>query len=287
MKRRFRTMACLLSAVLVGIGCSASSGTPDSSATSVTGATAAGSTAVTSSPAPASGAAVSSVDSRNVGAANVAASATDTSATATGSLAGTSTAPASTLVAAASAPLPGGTTAGAVATSPEALRKKAQIEWALKQDDIKNDPKGSWAVQAKASSSYNDAKGNAPYAASQATGFPNIEGYGNSTSAWTPKTPDAGIEWLELQYAKPVHATMVRVRESYGSGAVIKVELFDGQGAAHAVWTGADPTKDLDYLVVEFPKTAFKTGRVKLTLATNVVQGSNQIDAVQLVGTDQ
>ena len=62
---------------------------------------------------------------------------------------------------------------------------------------------------------------------------------------------------------------------------------FDEQGVPHTVWTGADSTKTLDYLVVEFPKTTFKTGRVKLTLATNVVGGWNEIDAVQLVGTEQ
>ena len=99
--------------------------------------------------------------------------------------------------------------------------------------------------------------------------------------------PDAGIEWLELQYAKPVHATLVRVRESYGAGAIIKVELFDEQGAAHAVWTGVGTTKDLEYLVVPFARTAFKTARIRLTLATNIVPGLNEIDAVQLVGSEK
>ena len=59
------------------------------------------------------------------------------------------------------------------------------------------------------------------------------------------------------------------------------------QGVAHAVWQGNDPTTELNYLMVKFPKTAFKTDRVKVTLATNVVPGWNEIDAVQLVGTDQ
>jgi hypothetical protein len=171
--------------------------------------------------------------------------------------------------------------------TPEMVRKRAQIDWALRQDEIKNDPRGQWAVQAKASSTYNDAQDTAAYSANQATGTPNVEVYGNNTAAWTPKTPNGGIEWLELQFAKPVHATSVRVRESSGSGTVIKVDVFDEQGAAHTVWTGIDPTKDLDYLTVEFPRTAFKTSRVKVTLATNTLHGFKQIDAVQLVGTEQ
>ena len=139
------------------------------------------------------------------------------------------------------------------APTPDMLRKRAQIDWALKQDEIKNDPRGQWAVQAKASSTYNDAQGTAAYSASQATGIPNVEVYGDSKSAWTPKTPNGGIEWLDLQFAKPVHATSVRVRESCSSGTVFKVDLFDEQGAAHTVWSGIDPTKNLDYLTVEFP----------------------------------
>jgi hypothetical protein len=43
----------------------------------------------------------------------------------------------------------------------------------------------------------------------------------------------------------------------------------------------------LKYLTAEFPKTCVHDQRVKLTLATNVVGGWNQIDAVQLVGSNQ
>lgn len=171
--------------------------------------------------------------------------------------------------------------------SAETTAKMAAAEWALKQDEIKHDPNGQWAIQATASSSYNDAQGTASWSANQATGVPNVDKYGDNGNAWTSKTEDGGIEWLDLKYPKPVHATEVRVRESCGSGAVIKIEVYDEQGGAHSVWQGNDPTTELNYLMVKFPKTTFKTGRVKVTLATNVVPGWNEIDAVQLVGTDQ
>jgi hypothetical protein len=181
-----------------------------------------------------------------------------------------------------SAPTPGpdGSTADTTA-------KLAAADWAIKQDEIKHDPNGQWAILATASSSYNDAQGQAAWSANQATGAPNVEKYGDDGKAWTTKTPDSGIEWLDLKYPKPVHATEVRVRESCGSGAIIKIEVFDEGGAAHTVWAGNDPTTGLNYLMVKFPKTNFKTDRVKVTLATNVVPGWNEIDAVQLVGTDQ
>ncbi len=43
----------------------------------------------------------------------------------------------------------------------------------------------------------------------------------------------------------------------------------------------------MNYFIVKFPKMTFKTDREKVTLATNVIDGWNKIDTVQLVGTDQ
>jgi len=181
------------------------------------------------------------------------------------------------------APASGATASGATA---ETTAKLAAADWAIKQDEIKNDANGQWAIEVSASSTYNDAKGTASFSANQVTGAPNVDKYGDNGSAWAPKTEDAGIEWLDLKYPKPVHATAVRVRESCGSGAVIKIELFDEQGVAHTAWAGNDPTTDLNYLMVNIPKTPYKTARVKITLATNVIPGWNEIDAVQLVGAD-
>jgi hypothetical protein len=201
--------------------------------------------------------------------------------------AGSTTTPAPASMPSATPPPASATPAAADANGADTTAKLAGAAWALKQDEIKNDPKGQWAIEAKASSTYNDAKGNDSWSANHATGAPDVDKYADDGHAWTSKTPDAGIEWLELKFPRPVFAEEVRVRESYGSGAVIKVEVFDDQGTAHSVWAGNDPTKDLNYLMVKFPKTTFKTERVKITLATNVVPGWNEIDAVQLVGSDQ
>jgi hypothetical protein len=181
-----------------------------------------------------------------------------------------------------SAPAAGSTDPGAATI--EENRKLSAIDWALKQDEIKNDSNGQWATDASASSSYNDAKGDAAWSAMQVTGAPNVEHYGDDGKAWASKTPDGGIEWLDLKYAKPVNATEVRIRESCGSGSVIQVELFDDQGNSHKVWRGTDPTQELNYFVLKFPQTSYKTNRVKITLATNAVPGWNEIDAVQLIG---
>ncbi|HZR30074.1 MAG TPA: hypothetical protein VFA71_14950 [Terriglobales bacterium] len=166
----------------------------------------------------------------------------------------------------------------------EQNQKLSAVDWAMKQDEIKNDPSGQWAINATASSSYGDAKGTAAWSPMQVTGQPNVEHYGDDGRAWAPKTEDGGIEWVDLTYAKPVNASEVRIRESCGSGAVVRLELFDDQGNPHKVWQGDDPTKDLNYFIIKFPPTSYKTNHLKITLATNAVPGWNEIDAVQLIG---
>jgi hypothetical protein len=191
-------------------------------------------------------------------------------------------APASAPVASAPAAPPPSDNSGADTTA-----KLAAADWAIKQDQIKNDPDGQWAISATSSSSYNDAQGPQQWSANQAVGAPNVGAYADDGNAWAPKTQTGGIEWLDLKYPRAVHATEVRVRESFNSGSVIKIELIDEGGTAHGVWAGNDPTTGLNYLIVKFPKTDYKAAEVKVTLATNVGPGWKEIDAVQLVGTDQ
>jgi hypothetical protein len=122
----------------------------------------------------------------------------------------------------------------------------------------------------------------------RATGAPEAQAYGDVAEAWASKLADVGIEWLDLIFAKPVNATDVRIRQNYAPGAIIRVELFDDKGAAYPVFTGPDATVHqpdaISWLNVKTPATAYKTQRVKITLASNVVPGWNEIDAAQLVG---
>lgn len=140
-----------------------------------------------------------------------------------------------------------------------------------------------WAVAAKASSEYRATN----YGANQATGAPNVRSHGDSGSAWAPRTDDGGNEWLELTYATPVRATGVRVVQSFNPGAVTKIEVIDATGVVVATWSGPDTTiyapKTIGSLEAIFPATAQPVAKVKLTLDTKRVPGSNAIDAVALI----
>jgi hypothetical protein len=172
----------------------------------------------------------------------------------------------------------------------EQTEKEMKVKEALDEEKILNDPDGQWASDADASSTYSTEPNNkesswSPY---KMVGKPDVDTYGDNGNAWAPKNPDKGIEWVKLTFPKAVNATAVRIRQSYGPGTVIKIELIDDKGKSHTVWSGVDDTKyepdKIRYFAANFDKTAYKTKSVKITLATNSVQGWNEIDAVQLVG---
>lgn len=180
--------------------------------------------------------------------------------------------------------------AAAAAEDPEMAAKRAAVEFALMEDGYKSDPQGQWAVSATASSTYSSSPSDpsSSYHPMQATGIPNTPDYGDRASAWAAQSADQGIEWLEVSFARAVSAAEIRIRQNYGPGAIIKVEMFDEAGKAHTVWQGPDETKYAESKIVwlntKFEPTPYKTQRAKITLATNAVSGWNEIDAVQLVG---
>ncbi len=169
----------------------------------------------------------------------------------------------------------------------EQMDREKKVEEALEEEKILNDAKGQWAVDAEASSTYASDK-EAGWAPVKMTGKPDVETYGDNGNAWAPKEADKGIEWIKLTFPEAINANEIRIRQTYGPGAIIKIELIDDKGKSSTVWEGVDKTKyepnKIKYFVVAFDKTAYKTKVAKITLATNSVQGWNEIDAVQLVG---
>ncbi len=189
--------------------------------------------------------------------------------------------------------------AAAEAATPRALsaeekalaEKKKALADILAENTLLTDPKGQWAESATASStraSDHSPQSHDSYAPWHATGKPNVDDNGLSTEAWLPAVENGGVEWLQVTFATPRPATALRIKQNTGPGAVIKIELLDDGGAVHTIFEGVDETQyegvRFQWLKKEFPVTPYKVAGAKITLATNLIQGYNQIDAVQLVG---
>ncbi len=169
----------------------------------------------------------------------------------------------------------GGETHGAIVPSTELTDAK-----------IITDSTGQWAVAATAGTKY----GKTQYSPAQATGAPNISVAGNSPDAWSPENKTGGTDWLEVTFAKPVHATEVRARQNDSAGAITKIEAIEPDGTNHVWWEGVDSyqapaTREIVWFAVRVSKTAYLVAKVKITLNLSATPGWKEIDAVQLVGT--
>ena len=124
----------------------------------------------------------------------------------------------------------------------------------------------------------------ASWSAAAALGAPDATPGADDARAWATLQPDAGPEWLELEYESPVDVGGVIIHQNLAPGAVAKVEALDEAGAATVLWEGNDTGRKFVMRIEANPKV--RARRLKVTLDTRRVSGWNEIDAVGLVGRD-
>lgn len=169
----------------------------------------------------------------------------------------------------------------AAAGPEEKLRLEQAIATLKESDEDADGLLHQWASDATASSEFTDTN----WSAKQATGKPNTFAAGDCQSAWASSAEDAGDEWLELTYTRPVRPKMVRVYETFNPGAVSCIEAKDDKGNWHELWRGADTTAAAPgWLEAKAKDDMPLTRAIKITLESGRVAGWNEIDAVELIG---
>ena len=126
-----------------------------------------------------------------------------------------------------------------------------------------------------------------PWSAEQALGAPDTREADDAPTAWTPQEPDAGEEWLVVQFERAVAIAEVRIRESLNPGTVRRVSAVLEDGVSTRIlWEGQDPTTEApaDFVVRVEGDVPVRTVLVELDTARR--PGWNAIDAVELVGRD-
>jgi hypothetical protein len=157
-----------------------------------------------------------------------------------------------------------------VAMSPEELMAFEQELRAARLDPLVKKPGGpSWTP-------------------GQSAGPPDTASHGDFATAWASAAPDGGKEWLQLSYPNATEIKQVVIHESYNPGAVSRVLALMPDGSEQVLWEGtesvATPGQKMDS-VFEVP-AGIRSDRLRVELDTKRVPGWNEIDAVELVGSD-
>ena len=130
------------------------------------------------------------------------------------------------------------------------------------------------------SSQYTDAS----WSAAQALGMPNVyPSAGDIPQAWASKEADAGPEWIELGYSTPRPVSAVEIFETFNPGAIESVELITTSGRRiHLLPRGLQPSGSFKR-VLQVSCTNEPIAGVRINVASHLVEGWNEIDAVGLV----
>lgn len=123
----------------------------------------------------------------------------------------------------------------------------------------------------------------------QAIGEPDSSMGRDSTTAWSPRKQNDGIQWLELLYPRMITAVGVTVFESYNPGALIRVTTFDAHGNESLAWDIDSPeqvNRSGGAVAIRFTQPV-DTRRIRLYLDTDKVDGWNAINAVGLWSEDR
>jgi hypothetical protein len=119
----------------------------------------------------------------------------------------------------------------------------------------------------------------------QITGPPNTDRAGDIQTAWASREPDAGAEWLWADFEHPAELAQVRIRETFNPGAISKVTaVINGQQLV--LWEGNAVTGQAPRDFVVNAPSGINAQSIVVHLDTSRVSGWNEVDAVELVGTD-
>ncbi|MCI0745991.1 MAG: hypothetical protein L0Y58_11345 [Verrucomicrobia subdivision 3 bacterium] len=120
----------------------------------------------------------------------------------------------------------------------------------------------------------------------QVVGQPNTDRNGDIPTAWASMAPDGGEEWLHVNYDRPVDISEIRIRETYNPGAISKIVAVLPNGQEAPVWEGVEPPGEAPVDTSFRPRSNVQASSVKVYLDTRRVPGWNEIDAIELIGSD-
>lgn len=139
------------------------------------------------------------------------------------------------------------------------------------------DPDGEISHPAAKAISWNHA---------QATGAPDTVGGGDKPTAWAPRSPRSGEQWLQLGYDKAVEIGSLNVMETHNPGAISRVTALMPDGSEREIWKGTSPAGEAPVETTVPVPPGISSDQVRIYVDTDRVASWPEIDAVEMVGKD-
>lgn len=114
--------------------------------------------------------------------------------------------------------------------------------------------------------------------------MPNVAVCADDPLAWASAVPD--LDWLEVTYAQPVHPTRIHIYENWAVGSIVKVEVKDGAGSYHVVYSALPIVSPScpRILAIDVTNVLANVAAVRITVDQRARGDWTEIDAVRLTG---
>ncbi|MCU0447903.1 MAG: hypothetical protein MUE85_23635 [Microscillaceae bacterium] len=100
-------------------------------------------------------------------------------------------------------------------------------------------------------------------------------------AAWAPQKQDAGQEYIKVGFAKAMKINQVLINEAANGGAITKVEVYNTTNRVILVYDAElQPLNKGGFINIILKQTLEDIIAVKITLNTQKIAGTNQIDAI-------
>lgn len=120
----------------------------------------------------------------------------------------------------------------------------------------------------------------------QVAGAPDTEGHGDFRTAWASQDADGGTEWLQVGFERAVEVSEIVIHETFNPGALAKVSALLPDGSFKTLWEGTTSAEGESVERALPVPPGVTSDQIRIELDTGRVPGWNEIDAVQLIGTD-
>ncbi|MBA3453851.1 MAG: hypothetical protein H0T42_12220 [Deltaproteobacteria bacterium] len=124
------------------------------------------------------------------------------------------------------------------------------------------------------------------WAATKVLGAPDVfPGHGDNANAWASLDADDRDEWIDVRYAQPMRISAVEVYENFNPGSISRIELITTEGRYITGYEGSPSATGQggNKLRAEVGCTSAAIVGVRVTLASPMVAGWNELDAIGIV----
>lgn len=124
--------------------------------------------------------------------------------------------------------------------------------------------------------------------AEQILGPPDVGSYGSSATAWGTSSPNSPNEYITVSFDMPTYAYGCVIVENANNGFVSRIDVINLDGEFDPYWIGDDPSDQnvLTNTMFLWPQTGYLVQGLRIYCDNDQVSGWNEIDAVQLLGSN-